>query len=617
LRVGLAARDDRRFGKYTLVAKLAIGGMAEIFLARLSGAAGFEKLVCIKRILPQYARDPQFVSMFLAEARIAAQISHPNVCQVFELGEIDGRYFIAMEYLEGVPLAAFRRPDLYGAPPEARLIAGLISQAAEGLHHAHQLKRPDGTPMEVVHRDVSGNNMFATVDGVVKVLDFGIAKVQDASVRTSTGSVKGTYAYMAPEQLRGEKLDRRTDVFALGIVAWELLAQRHLFKRETDFLTFQAITTDRIADVCELRPDVPPDVGAAIAKALARETGERWATARQFGEALVRAVLPLGGPMAASGIGEELERGFANRMRDQRKLISLARNGGELELDVEAELAFGHGTAMLTTPVSIVSGLRPAKTEVSAPQLSAILPAPIAAPKPTLTIDAPSEPSRSRLPWIVASFAITIAAGVLIWQLALSPKQDDVVAAAAGESGESGPHTVARDGGARGSGARNDDEANRWTTGTGGRDGSTGTDVAPSGSGSTAGRDGSANGSTAGAGQPASSGSGATTTNRNGSKSSTSTSTTSSTSTSTTRAPAGAARPKAPAGPPGFITIDSTPVYATIYIDGKKLGETPLVRVSLPPGKHAVKAVSASGGTKVLSITIESGKVAPTRRIEW
>ncbi len=264
--MALAPSDAKAqsFGKYSLVAKLATGGMAEIFLARLQGSAGFEKLVCIKRILPHLAKDQALVEMFLAEAKIAAQISHPNVCSVFELGDIDGRYFIAMEYLEGVPFSCFRRRDMYPREVDPRLVAGLGIQAAEGLHHAHQLKRSDGTLLEVIHRDVSSNNLFATVDGAVKVLDFGIAKVQDASVRTSTGSVKGTYAYMAPEQLRGGRLDRRTDVFALGIVLWELFAQKHLFKRETDFLTFEAITRDPIPSVLEARPDVPPALAEVI-----------------------------------------------------------------------------------------------------------------------------------------------------------------------------------------------------------------------------------------------------------------------------------------------------------------------------------------------------------------
>jgi len=192
--------------------------MAEIFLARLHGDGGFEKLVCIKRILPHLAKDPQFVAMFLDEARVAARISHPNVCQVFELGEWHQQYFIAMEYLEGVPLSCFRRADYYPLPPDPRLVAGFGVQACEGLHHAHQLKRADGQQLGVVHRDISPQNLFVTVDGIVKVLDFGIAKVTDASIKTSTGATKGTYAYMAPEQLRGESIDRRTDVFAMRIV---------------------------------------------------------------------------------------------------------------------------------------------------------------------------------------------------------------------------------------------------------------------------------------------------------------------------------------------------------------------------------------------------------------
>src|SRR5258708_30641467 len=136
--------DARSFGKYALVAKLATGGMAEIFLARQLGDGGFEKLVCIKRILPHLAKDPQFVAMFLDEARVVARISHPNVCQVYELGEIDGQYYIAMEYLAGVPLSAFRRVDYYPLAPEPRLVAGFGGQACEGLHAAHQLKAPDG-----------------------------------------------------------------------------------------------------------------------------------------------------------------------------------------------------------------------------------------------------------------------------------------------------------------------------------------------------------------------------------------------------------------------------------------------------------------------------------------
>ncbi|HTR52247.1 MAG TPA: serine/threonine-protein kinase, partial [Kofleriaceae bacterium] len=343
--------DARRFGKYTLVAKLATGGMAEIFLARLAGDGGFEKLVCIKRILPHLARDPQFITMFLDEARTAARISHPNVCQVFELGEWNKQYFIAMEYLEGVPLTCFRRGDYYPYRPDPRLVAGFVMQACEGLHHAHQLRRADGESLGLVHRDISPQNIFVTVDGIVKVLDFGIAKATDASAKTSTGAVKGTYAYMAPEQLRNELLDRRTDVWALGTVLWELLAQRHLFKRETEFLTFQAIVTDPIPNISAVRPDVPVLLADAIARALSRDRDHRFATARALGEAIGQAVGPLGGAFPASAIGDEVQRAFATTVAEQQTMLRIAREGGQFDLEAESPLV-GHGTQIATTPVS-------------------------------------------------------------------------------------------------------------------------------------------------------------------------------------------------------------------------------------------------------------------------
>jgi serine/threonine-protein kinase len=560
--------EAQSFGKYSLVAKLATGGMAEIFLARLQGAAGFHKLVCVKRILPHLAKDQQLVSMFLSEARIAAQISHPNVCSVFELGEIDGRYFIAMEYLEGVPFSCFRRRDIYPGEPDPGLIAGLGLQACEGLHHAHQLKRSDGQPMEVVHRDVSANNLFATVDGVAKVLDFGIAKVQDASVRTSTGSVKGTYAYMAPEQLRGEKLDRRTDVFALGTVLWELFARTHLFKRETDFLTFQAITSDPIPDVCELRPDVPPELGEVIAKALSRDRELRYPTARAMGEALAKSVAAIGGPWSASAISDEISRAFESRLADQRRLIRIAREGGALSLDEDLGPSVGFGTEMIETPVSVVSGRVPPEA-ISTP-VPARRSAPIAIPKgprsETVQVQLPPAPSRgANLKIALIIVAALVGGGLVMFflmrnpgtheptappptpQVAAAPAvlPDAAVAAVLPDAPAFVP-TVAVDAGVAAVPP----------------DAPTPTDTS--------------------AGKP--------------------------------KPPV--VIPK-PTGPPGFITIDTSSGYAVIFIDGKRYGETPLVRQSLPPGKHSVRAVSPSGTVRNVSITIESGKVAPTRRIEW
>ena len=561
--------EAQRFGKYSLVAKLATGGMAEIFLARLQGAAGFHKLVCVKRILPHLAKDQQLVTMFLSEARIAAQISHPNVCSVFELGEIDGRYFIAMEYLEGVPFSCFRRRDIYPGHPDPGLVAGLGLQACEGLHHAHQLKQPDGTPMEVVHRDVSANNLFATVDGVVKVLDFGIAKVQDASVRTTTGSVKGTYAYMAPEQLRGEKVDRRTDVFALGTVLWELFARTHLFKRETDFLTFQAITSDPIPDVCELRPDIPPELGAVLAKALSRNREDRFPTARAMGEALTRSVAAIGGPWSGSAISEEISSAFGSRLDDQRRLIRIAREGGALSLAEDLGPAVGHGTEMVDTPVSMVSG----QVEISVTPAPAPLPprrsAPIAIPTGprSETIQLPAAPARgAALRIALIALVALIGGGVVMFFVMRNPGTREPDPHAPTTPQVAAVPTVAPD--AAVAVTITPDAAVFVPT------------VAVDAAVATVPPD------------------------------------------APTLTDTPALKPKVPVvakptGPPGFITIDSSPVYAVIYIDGRRYGETPLVRQSLPPGKHSVRAVSPSGTVRNVSVTIESGKVAPTRRIEW
>jgi serine/threonine-protein kinase len=639
-----------QFGKFSLVARLATGGMAEIFLARLVGAAGFEKLVCIKRILPHLARDKQFVAMFFDEARIAARISHPNVCQVFELGEIDGSYYIAMEYLEGVPLACFRRHDYYGPAPEPRLVAGIAIQACEGLHHAHGLKHSDGSVMEVVHRDVSPQNLFVTADGAVKVLDFGIAKIQGATVRTSTGAIKGTYAYMAPEQLRGERVDRRTDVFALGIVMWETLTRRYLFKRETEFLTFQAITADPIPDVCAIRPDVPTALSSVILTALARNRDERFPTARMLGEAIAAAVSPLSGV----AISEEIQRAFPAQLGEQAELIRVAREGGSFDLDVERGPSVGHGADLLTTPISkqssqVVSGIgltmgSAPKTEVSNPSMPAL--------------------RRSWWPVVVAALAIALGgAGAFVYARMLQPRAPSeaagstpvavgdgsaagaapaVVSPAAGlgsahSAGVSAQPSAAQPAGSMstqpaGSAAQSAGSTSTQPAGSAAQSaGSTSTQPAgtvahaggststPPGGSSSAQPGGS---SSAQPGGSISAQAGGSSSAQPGGSSSAppnaaGTATVKSAekhAASTTRQAAAAARPS---GPPGFITIDSSPVYAVIYIDGKNFGETPLVRVELSPGRHVVHAVAPSGATRDVRIVIESGKVAPASRIVW
>jgi serine/threonine-protein kinase len=283
-----AEKTQTRLGRYELLARLATGGMGEIFLARLEGAEGFEKLYVVKRILAHLADDARFRQMLIAEARIASKMSHPNICQVFELGETEGQLYIVMEYLEGVSLLPMlRRFSREQTPLDLGLVAGIFQQTCDAMNYAHELKDRDGQALGIIHRDVTPSNIFVTEPGVAKVLDFGIAKARGASTQTQEGTVKGKYAYMAPEQLKGGNIDRRVDIFAMGVVLYEMLALRRLFQRKTDYLTFRAVMEQPIPDVRKYRPDVPEGVAYAIQRALERDVNARFDTARQFGVAVL------------------------------------------------------------------------------------------------------------------------------------------------------------------------------------------------------------------------------------------------------------------------------------------------------------------------------------------
>ena len=283
-----AEKGATRLGRYELLARLATGGMGEIFLARLEGVEGFEKLYVVKRILAHLADDARFRQMLIAEARIASKMAHPNICQVFELGDSDGQLYIVMEYLEGISLLPMlRRFSKDQVPLELGFVAGVFQQTADAVNYAHELKDRDGDYLGIIHRDVTPSNVFVTESGVAKVLDFGIAKARGASTQTQEGTVKGKYAYMAPEQLRGAAIDRRVDIFAMGVVLYEMLALRRLFQRKTDYLTFRAVMEQPIPDIRRYRPDVPDGVAMAIQRALERDPNSRFDTARQFGTAVL------------------------------------------------------------------------------------------------------------------------------------------------------------------------------------------------------------------------------------------------------------------------------------------------------------------------------------------
>jgi serine/threonine-protein kinase len=260
--------------------------------------------------------------MMIAEAQIASRMAHPNICQVYELGETDGQLYIAMEHLEGVSLLAlFRACAKEHVQLPIGFVAGMLAQLCDGLHYAHELKNREGEDLRVIHRDVSPSNVFVCETGLAKLLDFGIAKMKDSQA-TQTETVKGKHAYMAPEQLRGGTLTRQVDVFALGVVAFEMLALRRLFHRKTEYLTFRAVIELPIADVRRYRPELPASAATVLATALERDPARRYATARQLGEAL-RDTLP-GPAWSRDEIGELLRSKFKSELEMRQAAIATA-----------------------------------------------------------------------------------------------------------------------------------------------------------------------------------------------------------------------------------------------------------------------------------------------------
>jgi serine/threonine protein kinase len=294
---GSAASADigvgTHLGKYTIIKRLATGGMAEIFLARVSGLPGFQKMVVIKRILPQLASNNDFVEMFLDEARIAATLQHPNVVQMYDVGVVDGNYFIAMEYLHGEDVRAIMK-TVHRAEKKLPLehALNIVIGVASGLHYAHEKVGFDGNKLDIVHRDVTPQNIIVTYDGAVKLLDFGIAKASNRFGETRFGTLKGKVPYMSPEQCRGEPLDRRSDIFSLGIMLYELTLGKRLFRGKSDFDLLKQIVEGVVPPPRELDPGYAPDLEAIVMRALEKEKDRRYATARELQaelEALVRA----------------------------------------------------------------------------------------------------------------------------------------------------------------------------------------------------------------------------------------------------------------------------------------------------------------------------------------
>jgi serine/threonine-protein kinase len=326
---GSADAPLRTIGRYQVLGRLAIGGMAEILLARLTGPSGFERPVVIKRILPHLASTAAFVDMFVDEARIVAGIRHPNVVQVQELGSEAGELYLVLEYLDGENLGSVAR-SLWAReqrlPPA--LAAHIVAEACAGLHAAHELSDADGMAQYLVHRDVSPQNLLLTYDGQVKVLDFGIAKAADRITRTEAGQLKGKFEYMSPEQCLSKPLDRRSDIFALGVVLYELCTARRLFKRQNELETLKAICEQPVPPPSRAVPEIPPALEAVVMRALARRREDRFDTAADMRRELLSVMRTLGGDEAPEeALARTMSELFAERIEDKREMLRRCRSG--------------------------------------------------------------------------------------------------------------------------------------------------------------------------------------------------------------------------------------------------------------------------------------------------
>ncbi len=316
------------FGKYELLRKIASGGMGQVFLARERSSV--ERLVVLKLILPHLAEDEEFLSMFLEEARLVARLQHPNLVTILDLSEVEGRHCLAMEYVQGDDVRRLdKQARLKGRLLPPGLVLRIISEAAAGLDYAHKARDAQGIPLKLVHRDVSPQNILVGFDGAVKIIDFGVAKAAGSGHQTATGVLKGKYPYMSPEQASGHHVDGRSDQFALGVVMWELLTGKRLFKSESDLMTLRLVKECLVPPPSQLNPKLPPGIDEVVLRALSHSPDKRYPDCGAFRLALENYILQLRLAASTAHLSAYLRELYAERIAaeaDPSKLDMLAED---------------------------------------------------------------------------------------------------------------------------------------------------------------------------------------------------------------------------------------------------------------------------------------------------
>jgi len=316
------SKQQQQQQRYRVIERIAAGGMAEVYRAESAGLEGFKKKVAIKRVLPHLAEKREFIGMFLDEARLSAHLNHSNVVQVFDIGQGDNTYFIVMELVDGADLKAIaehHRAQGRSFPVEEACL--ICVRICEGLAYAHELPGEDGLPLGIVHRDMSPPNVLITRYGEVKIADFGLAKANSQLEQSQPGVIKGKFGYLSPEAALGREVDARTDVFAVGIILWELLAGRRLFLGKTDLETVKAVQRADVPDIHQINPSVPPAVQSVLAKLLAGDPNARYRTAREAGHDLNQVLFGLPRAVSSFDISTLVVPVQEQALRERRRVL--------------------------------------------------------------------------------------------------------------------------------------------------------------------------------------------------------------------------------------------------------------------------------------------------------
>jgi serine/threonine-protein kinase len=439
-----------KLGDYQLLAKLGTGGQADVYLALSQGPLSLRRLVVVKRLRSAFEFHEEYITMFLDEARLAARLAHPNVVHTYEVGRAGDSYFIAMEYLDGQPLEQVMRAPQAGKTFSHRMWAAVAIEALAGLHYAHELSDYDGAPLGIVHRDVSPHNIFLTYSGEVKLVDFGVAKAALNTVRTETGVLKGKVTYMAPEQARGKVTDRRSDLFAMGIILWEAITEKRLFVGDALQILHRLLNDDTpFPPPSAIRPSVNPALDAIVAKALARDPDDRFQSAEEMQRALEAYLRDTGEAIHKSDLAAALSVMFGEahaRVRErvstymtqagltsERKLLTLT----SAEPDVPELSAIVHGPSSRPPPpdvpdLEVGASLEPeGPSSMRVPKRSAREHDAHAPAEPARAPAEPAHAPRRAITPIAIAIAIVAVGGVIAVRLATHAKPAPIAPAVA------------------------------------------------------------------------------------------------------------------------------------------------------------------------------------------